>query len=105
MTNMPNKKQPKPKTSTQHGAPFEEDLQESPQPADFDYDVLEEEWHDDDDNVSEINYDATSITEDEDDIFQGSLSPVDFFIPKTVVVEAPPPPGVEVHFEDESYIY
>lgn len=106
------KQQPKPRTLKQSGAPFEHIKEPSPEPADdpneFDFNELhEDEWEpeqaEDDDDVSEINYEATSMTDDDDNI-AGSLSSLDFFEPRTVVIEAKTPPGIEVSFDDESWI-
>lgn len=106
------KRNPKPRTLRQSGAPFDHVEEPSPEPAEdpneFDFDVLhEEDWEDDkeDDDRSE-NYEATSMTDDDDHNVTGSLSSLDFFPDtRSVVVEARTPPGIKVSFDDESWIY
>lgn len=107
---------PQPRKITQTGAPFDHIKETSPEPVqdpnEFEFDTLlddEHEWEqeqDDRDDVSEINYDATSMTDEDDDPVVGSVSSLDFFEPRTVVtVEAKTPPGIQVSFDDESWIY
>lgn len=110
------KKDPEPQV-IEGGAPFEHIKEESPDPCEMDtlmYEELEDslEQHDDDwESVQEeetsLNYDATSITEDDENMSCSvDSSPGMFFERrmKSVLVEKKRPPGIAVTFDDDSWI-
>lgn len=109
-----------PMVMDQLGAPFEHTIEDSPEPADIDqleYESLElptnDEWMEEEiqlpeeltDDEDNDNYEATSMTEDCDEVCGsiGSTSP-GFFEKKIVKIEKLRPPGIAVTFDDDSWI-
>jgi hypothetical protein len=110
----------KPMAVDQLGAPFEHVREASPEPADvtqLEYDHLEpdleppvnDEWMDEELSEEymtdeELNYEATSMTEECDHVCGSIGSSPGFFERKTVKVGKQRPPGIAVTFEDDSWI-